>query len=245
MSKPSSAGGPAAEKILLVGATGLVGSRIMEACTGRADFQLVALARREAELPAGARMEMVVADPANWSEVLESVRPDVVVNALGTTWNKAGKDEAAFRAVDHDLVLAVAAAAHQFGVERFISISSTMANAASNNFYLKVKGEAEQALMKTGFKRLDIVRPGLLKGPRSDDRRPAERLGMMLAPITDLFLHGKYRAVRSIDARMVADAVLALAKRHAAGRFKHDNDAIRRAANSLPAIAADIADTGG
>ena len=52
--------------------------------------------------------------------------------------------------------------------------------------------------------------------------------------MTDLLLHGSWRGYRSIPARTVAEAALALAMRRAGGRFRHDNDAIRRAARELP-----------
>ena len=94
----------------------------------------------------------------------------------------------------------------------------------------------ERELTKLRFDRLDILRPGLLRGQREDDRRPAERLGIAAAPIVNLLLHGKYRQYRAIRAEIVAQAALALAKRAARGRFLHDNDAILRAAKSLPQI---------
>lgn len=220
-------------RIALVGATGLVGRAIVHAATGREDMRLVAIARREMKLPAGARMEMFVAEPDRWDEVIEAVKPDVLINALGTTWNKSGKDEAAFRAVDQELVLDVARAAHKAGVKRFISISSVGASLAARNFYLQVKGEVERDLAKVGFKRLDILRPGLLRGSRENDVRAAEGLGRIAAPLLNLALHGKFRQYRAIRAETVADAALSLAMRKAGGKFAHDNDAILRAAQTL------------
>lgn len=221
-------------RIALVGATGLVGRTLIELCVGRADVRLAAIGRREMPLPTGARMEMFVAEPGKWGEVIEAVRPHVLVGALGTTWRKAGKDEAAFRAVDHQLVLETARAAREHGVERMIAVSSVGAEATSKNFYLRVKGEVERDLAKAGFKRLDLLRPGLLKGPRGDDRRIGERAAIFASPIADLLLHGKFRQYRSIQARIVAEGILSLALKGTQGRFVHDNDAIRRAARDLP-----------
>ncbi|MBX7495522.1 NAD(P)H-binding protein [Qipengyuania sp. 6B39] len=223
-------------RILLVGATGLIGGKVMEACVGREDVRLSAIARREAPLPQGIRMELFVAEPSKWGEVIEAVRPKAMICALGTTWKKSGEDEAAFRAVDQDLVMAVAEAAKRHDVERFVHVSSTGAAIASKNFYLKVKGEVERDLTKLRFGRLDILRPGLLRGQRDNDRRPGERIGIAMAPVMNLMLHGQYRQYRAIRAETVADAALALAKRAARGRFIHDNDAIERAAKTLPQI---------
>lgn len=226
-------------RIALVGATGLIGGDIIKVCIGREDLRLTGIARREVKLPRGIRMELFVAEPAKWGEVIEAIRPDVVINALGTTWKKSGADEAAFRAVDQDLVMDVARAARSNGVDRFVHVSSVGADIASKTFYLRVKGEVERDLAKLRFSRLDILRPGLLRGNRESDRRTAERLGIAVAPVVNLFLHGGLRQYRAIRSATVADAALALAMRPVRGRFVHDNDAIQRAARSLPQLAAE------
>jgi uncharacterized protein YbjT (DUF2867 family) len=215
-------------RVLLVGATGLVGTRIMQACVGRSDLRLIALTRREAPMPQGARMEMLVADPAEWEQSLATVAPDAVICALGTTWRRAGRDEAAFRAVDQELVLRVARAAKAIGVSNFVLVSSVGADMASRTLYLRLKSEVETALRKLRFHRLDILRPGLLRGPRSGDRRPAERLAIILSPLLNLVLHGERRRLRAIDAGVVARAALEGAKEKARGTFVHEHDAILR-----------------
>ncbi|MBA3863086.1 MAG: nucleoside-diphosphate sugar epimerase [Erythrobacter sp.] len=217
-------------RIALVGATGLVGRHVIDVASAGDEARIVGIARREAPLPSGARMEMFVAQPAKWGEVLEAVRPRALICALGTTWKKAGRDEAAFRSVDHDLVLATAEAAKRAGVPNMVLVSAAGADARGKSVYFRVKGETENAVSRIGFKRLDILRPGLLRGERSDDRRIGERLGILAAPLIDPLLSGSWERFRSIDAALVAEAALGLAMRRAGGRFTHDNDAMRRAA---------------
>ena len=217
-------------RIALVGATGLVGRRVIEACIGRSDVRLVGISRREVKLPQGARMELFVAEPDKWGEVFEALRPTVLISALGTTMKKAGGDEGAFRAVDQHLVLQTARAAKEAGVARMVAVSSVNANARAKNFYMRVKGETENDLRKAGFKRLDILQPGLLRGARENDPRTAEGIGQILAPLVDPFLSGKYRNYRSIDARVVAEAALGFASRKAAGKFTHTHDQMVRCA---------------
>jgi len=173
-------------------------------------------------------MEMLVADPAEWEQSLATVAPDAVICALGTTWRRAGRDEAAFRAVDQELVLRVARAAKAIGVSNFVLVSSVGADMASRTLYLRLKSEVETALRKLRFHRLDILRPGLLRGPRSGDRRPAERLAIILSPLLNLVLHGERRRLRAIDAGIVARAALEGAKEKARGTFVHEHDAILR-----------------
>lgn len=216
-------------RIALVGATGLIGMTLIRMAVDRPDIRIIAISRREIALPRGARMEVLVADPENWDHAIAAANADVLVCALGTTWKKAGKDEAAFRAVDQDLVVACGRAAKAAGIRQMIAISSVGADLLAKNFYLKVKGETEQLLGKIGLSRLDVIRPGLLRGPR-DEWRPAERVGMILSPLLDLLLHGEYRRYRSVHAETVVDAILGLIREKMAGRFVFEHDGILRAA---------------
>lgn len=217
------------QRIVLVGATGLVGRAVIEVA-GRSElFSLIGLARQEAPIPQGARMEMVIAETGNWPEVIAALQPDVLINALGTTWKSAGKDEAVFRAVDEDLVLASARAALEAGASHLLSVSSVGADPVSKNFYLRVKGQVERQLREIGYKRLDILRPGLLKGARQGETRIGESFGKLASPLVDPLLGGNWRKYRSIQATSVAKGALELATRKAAGKFVHDNDGIWRA----------------
>ncbi|OYW45272.1 MAG: hypothetical protein B7Z08_03490 [Sphingomonadales bacterium 32-68-7] len=219
-------------RIMLAGATGLVGSEIMRVAAELPELRLIALTRRQSPMPRGAVMEMMVADPADWHEAIRAIAPHSVICALGTTRAKAGSAEA-FRAVDHDLVLTVAQAARDAGAEGFVLISSVGANPHSQVEYLRVKGEVESALGKLRFKRSHILRPGLLKGTRIDDPRPLEGLAKLVSPVTDLLLRGGQRGLRSIDAHVLAEAALYFASSKMQGRFVHEHDAILRAARKL------------
>lgn len=217
-------------RVALVGATGLVGRAVIACASARDTVRLVGLARREAPLPPGARLEMFVAEPSRWGEVMAALRPRALICALGTTIKKAGGDRSAFRAVDHDLVLATARAAQAAGVANMVLVSAAGADPGARSFYMRTKGETEAALSTLGFRRLDILRPGLLRGARVDDPRPVERAALIVAPLIDPLLCGRWARFRAIDAALVAEAALGLALRRAGGRFTHDNEAMRRAA---------------
>ncbi|VVT19443.1 NAD-dependent epimerase/dehydratase family protein [Erythrobacter sp. EC-HK427] len=216
-------------RVLLVGATGLVGRSVIARTPHTPQVALQGLARREMDFPDGVRMELVLADIQDWPEVIASLAPEAVINALGTTRAKAGSEEA-FRAVDHDLVMAVAAAAKAAGARSFVHISSVGADTAAKNFYLRTKGEVERELKTLRFNRLDIFRPGLLRGQRQGDVRFLEGLGRMLAPVSDLFLRGNAEKYRSIHAEDVAAAALQATGERAGGQFIHEHSGILRLA---------------
>ena len=118
------------QRIVLVGATGLVGRRVIEACIGREDIRLAAISRREVKLPKGARMELFVAQPEKWGEIFEALQPTALISALGTTIKKVGGDEDAFRAVDQHLVINTAEAAKKAGVCQMVAVSSIQCGCA-------------------------------------------------------------------------------------------------------------------
>lgn len=215
-------------RIVLVGATGLIGRAVMAEAVNCLNIHLVAVARREVPLPKGARMEMLLSDTEHWPDAIAAGRPHTVIIALGTTIKAVGGDKAAFRAVDHDLVLECAAAAKAAGARQLIVVSSVGAEFAAKNFYLSVKGEVEDKLAKLHFERLDLLRPGLLRGHREGPARPAERFGMMLSPLVDLLLLGKLRRYRSARDKDIARVILSLAGAKQRGRFIHHHDEFRR-----------------
>lgn len=221
MSKPT--------RIALVGATGLIGMSLIRLAVHRPDIRIIAISRREVPLPPGARMEVLVADTAGWADAIAAANADVLVCALGTTWKKAGKDEAAFRAVDHDLVLACGQAAKAAGLRQMIMVSSVGADPLSKNRYLRTKGEAEQGLGRLGIPRLDILRPGLLRGPRGE-LRVGEKIAAVISPLADLLMQGNYSKYRSIRAETMAEAIVGLTREKMAGRFVFEHDVIQRAA---------------
>lgn len=217
-----------AQRVLLVGATGLVGRRVISHGRGRPEISLVALARREMQLPRGGRMELVLAPVQDWARIIALIAPDAVICALGTTQARSGKDGLA--AVDRDLVLAVADSARKVGTRRFVHCSSAGANPAARAYYMAIKGQAEEGLRAVGFERLDILRPGLLRGQRWNDHRRLEAVGQALSPLANLVLHGSLRRFRSIAARDVALAALQGTREPGHGVFVQEHDSLVRLA---------------
>lgn len=218
-------------RTLLVGATGMVGRKVIAQGRTVPGISLCALARRELQLPRGARMELMLAETREWAGAINTIAPDAVICALGTTKAKSGLEGQ--RAVDVDLVLEVAQAAKQAGAQRFVMISSVGADAHAKQPYLQMKGEAEERLRKLRFQRLDILRPGLLRGVRYGETRTAEQIGQWVSPLVDLVMLGDKRKYRSIKADLVAAAALQAVRTPAAGSFVHEHDAILRLAGAL------------
>ena len=209
-------------RVAMIGATGLVGRQLWPLLERRHD--LLVLGRR----PSGAAREKL-GPMESWPTLLAGERIDCAVSTLGTTRKGAGS-WTAFEAVDRHALLAFAQAARGAGARHFLLVSSSGADPASRNNYLRLKGEVEQSVAALGFERVDVVRPGLLLGARSE-RRVAEGIGQALAPVTNLLLRGPLDRYAAIDAGRVAQALAVLADLEQPGRFVHGNREIRSLAN--------------
>jgi uncharacterized protein YbjT (DUF2867 family) len=178
-------------KILLLGASGLVGKNVLaKALAHPAIASVVAPTRRpltpQPKLinPVSDHLESLLSEGMAWGV-------DGVVCALGTTIGKAGSKEA-FREVDYVLPLAFARSAHEHGVETFVLVSASVASVRSALFYSRVKGEVERDIALVGFKSLTIVRPSLIGGERDEPRFGegiAVRLMSIFAPILPKKFH--------------------------------------------------------
>lgn len=218
-------------RVVMIGATGLVGSLLADRLlTDDIVSEVHALGRRTSGRN-DPRWHEHVAPPGGWPDLVQAIGAQAAVSALGTTMRAAGS-EAAFRAVDLDIVTAFARAAKDGGARRIVTVSSVGADSRSRNFYLALKGDMEHALTDLGFDRLDVLRPGLLRGQRGAERRLAERIGIKLSPLVDGLLRGPLARYASIDARIVADAAAVCLYRNEVGRFVHENAGLRRLAST-------------
>ena len=161
-------------KLLLAGATGLVGSHLLPLLL-KDGHDLTSLGRRASGVADPALHELTV----DFAQLPALPAADAAICALGTTMAVAGSEDA-FRAVDQRAVLSFARAAHAAGCRQFLTVSAVGADAVSRVFYSRVKGEVEQELAAIGFHRIDIVRPGLIIGPRAE-RRTFEALAQKVA----------------------------------------------------------------
>jgi uncharacterized protein YbjT (DUF2867 family) len=212
-------------RVAMIGATGLIGRMVAPGIV-EAGHQLLLIGRRPAAI-SGA--EELIGPIPEWPSMLAGRQVDVAISTLGTTWRKAQSWEA-FAAVDRDAVAAFAESARNAGARQMIGVSSVGADIVARNRYLALKGEAETRLRDVGFDRLDLLRPGLLRGSRGADRRAGERFGILISPLINPLLMGPLHRYRAIDAAVVAAALRALVGAIDAGTYVHRNREIERLA---------------
>lgn len=204
--------------LVILGATGLVGQQVLDlALSDHRIGRITAPTRRPvAERPklSNPRVDYRNLAGTDWWHA------DAVICALGTTLKAAG-GKAGLREVDFRFVLDAAWLAKRAGVARFVLNSSLGADPDSANFYLKTKGETEQALAAMGFSALTLVRPSLLDGGPRPERRPGEQAGLWLGKRLGSLIPARYRPVST---RAVAKAMLESALNSQAGMQILEND---------------------
>ncbi|MHA6495209.1 oxidoreductase [Pseudomonas borbori] len=205
------------QHILLAGASGLTGEHLLDRLLNEPTVARV-LAPSRRPLAEHPHLENPVGELLGLLSQL-SGQVHTAFCCLGTTIKQAGSQEA-FRAVDHDLVLAFAERARALGARHLLVISALGADATSSVFYNRVKGEMENALKAMDWPQLTLVRPSLLLGPRSEFR-----LGERLAAPLMRWLPGKYRG---IEATVLARALWRLALEEEDGVRVIESDQLRR-----------------
>lgn len=207
MHKSPSEQSPSADRrVLLLGATGLVGRHCLQLLLDDPGVASVrALVRRPpSDMPAHAKLEVITANFDQLQSHPEWFAVDEVFCALGTTIAVAGS-QAAFRRVDFEYPLAAAKLARAQGAHHYLLVSALGANAKSSIFYNRVKGELENELRALGFPSLTVAQPSMLMGERKEWRWKEE----LVKPTAWLWP----AAYRPVLARQVALSLVRSAQR--------------------------------
>ncbi len=210
---------------LVAGANGLVGERLLAALCEAPEYGRVYALTRRPLTRDHAKLANRVVRFADLEAQLRGITCTEAFCCLGTTLKEAGSEEA-FRQVDHDLVLAFARAARVANAQRFVLVSSVGARLDSRAFYLRVKAQAESAVMTLGFPAVDIMQPGLLLGARRG-LRPLELAAQWTFPVVAPLLRGGLAAYRPVAADTLARAMLGAARSGRRGVTRHTWTAIR------------------
>jgi uncharacterized protein YbjT (DUF2867 family) len=168
-------------KVLLLGATGLVGGECLRLLLAEKRISEVRVFSRSTISQIDNKIISVVAPFGEMKNHSSFFAVDAVLCALGTTIKQAGSQDA-FRVVDFQYPLTAAQIAKQNGAHHYLLVSALGANAQSSIFYNRVKGELENAILDISFKKTTIIRPSLLLGKRKEFRFE-ERIAQLLTPL--------------------------------------------------------------
>ena len=215
-----------AKKAVLAGASGLIGSHLLQILLEQAYYdEVLILVRKKLPLQHH-KLKQLVIDFDQPETYKNELTGHALFSCLGTTKKKT-PDLAIYRKIDHDYPLLLAQLAKENGVEQYHLVSSIGANANSSFFYTKLKGETEADITNVGIPCLQIYRPAFLVGDRQE-KRPMEKFLVVLMKVIDPLLFGGWKKYRGIKGADVAMAMYKQSIKNATAVFVHESDKIKQ-----------------
>ena len=188
---------------LLLGATGLTGSHVLQLLLDSEEYSTIYAYTRKPLGIQNPKLKEIIIDYETYEG---SVEADTVFCCLGTTI-KIAKTKEAFKKVDADYPVKIAQLQYNAGSKHFLVISAMGAAADSLFFYSRVKAEMEQLLSNIGFPRLQIFRPALITGNRKE-HRAGEKIAAAINQVLNYVLVGPFRKYQSVSALAIAKCMM-------------------------------------
>ncbi|MAV42595.1 MAG: segregation protein B [Flavobacteriaceae bacterium] len=202
------------KQVTLFGATGLIGSYLLELLLKDSDIHLINVVGRNPFHLQHDKINNIVIDFEDVSSISNSITgSEAVFVSIGTTMSKVNGDKIKYKSVDFDIIFNIANACKQKNINQFIYVSSLGANANSSNFYLRLKGEIDEAVAKLNLNSTSVFRPSVLLGKRNEFR-PGEKIMQFVMPLLDFMIPSNSKAIKAED---VAKSMLNTTKNYKTG----------------------------
>ena len=194
---------------LLFGASGLVGSHLLNQLISNNNYSKIKLFVRSAIDLNDPKIEIIQTDFNNLENHREDIKGDDCFFCIGTTKkNSPDKDE--YKRVELEVPKQIAQIAKSNLVNSFVFISSGYADPKSSGDYLKFKGEVEEELKKLNFPKLGVMRPSFLLGDRKE-KRAGEKIGIFIFKLISPLLLGPLKKMKPIHSEIVARSMIKVA----------------------------------
>ena len=200
----------------MVGATGAVGSEVVKACRNMNTIDsMTLLGRRKLALEAihadsdadeATRIDqhiVDVLDASTYEHLLD--KHAVAICTLGVGQPSTMSKEQ-FVMIDKTAVLDFATACKRCGVQHFQLLGSVGSDARSRSFYLRTKGELQDALRGLEFDRLSLFQPSMILTP-SNRYGWLQALTLAVWPWLSYMLPGPLRKFRGIKVDQLGKAI--------------------------------------
>ena len=191
---------------LLFGASGLVGSHLLNQLIKDTNYSKIKLFVRSVTETIDPKVEIIKTNFNNLQNHKEDVKGDDCFFCIGTTkQNSSDKDE--YRRVELDIPKEIAKIAKLNLVNSFIFVSAIYANPNSSGDYVRFKGLVEEELKRLNFPKLALMRPSFLMGDRKE-KRVGEEIGIFVFKLLSPLLLGPIKKMRPIHSETVAKAMI-------------------------------------
>ena len=212
---------------VIIGATGLIGSLLVETLLNDDAFEKVRVLVRRPYAKQHPKLEVCVVDFGNLEDYKNKLgKGDSIFSCIGTTQKKVNGDKEAYRKIDYDIAVNAALLGKEAGFTEYLLVSSLGADEKASGFYLKLKGEIETKIASIGFVGFHIFRPSFLLGNRNETRIGESIMKVVFKGLSSLFF-GSMTKYKAIEAQTVATAMATAAKEAFAGKKIYYYDEIK------------------
>ena len=193
---------------LLFGATGLVGSHLLNLLISNNNYSKIKVFVRSSIELNDPKIEIIQTDFNNLKNHREDIKGDDCFFCIGTT-KKNSPDKNEYKRVELEVPKQVAQIAKSNLVNSFVFVSSGYADPKSSGDYLKFKGLVEEELKRLNFSKLGIMRPSFLLGDRKE-KRVGEKIGIFVFKLLSPLFLGPLKKMKPIHSATVAKAMIAI-----------------------------------
>ena len=208
---------------LLFGATGLVGSHILNLLIINNNYSKIKVFVRSSIELNDPKIEIIQTDFNNLKNHREDIKGDDCFFCIGTT-KKNSPDKNEYKRVELEVPKQVAQIAKSNLVNSFVFVSSGYADPKSSGDYLKFKGLVEEELKRLNFSKLGIMRPSFLLGNRQE-KRVGEKIGIFVFKLLSPLFLGPLKKMKPIHSATVAKAMVKIANENL-GKIIFESDEI-------------------
>ena len=208
---------------LLFGASGLVGSHVLNQLISNNNYSKIKLFVRSSINMSDPKIEIIQTDFNNLENHREDIKGDDCFFCIGTT-KKNSPDKNEYKRVELELPKQVAQIAKSNLVNSFVFVSSGYADPKSSGDYLKFKGLVEEELKRLNFSKLGIMRPSFLLGNRQE-KRVGEKIGIFVFKLLSPLFLGPLKKMKPIHSATVAKAMVKIANENL-GKIIFESDEI-------------------
>ena len=201
------------KKILIVGASGLVGGEILENLK-TTNNELILLSRKK--LLYENSINQIVIDFEDIDSLDTNLKIDEIYIGIGHKLSISEliyikkNNRKSFVKVDFHYIKKVAEFGKNCGANSIGLISAIGANTKSFNTYLKVKGDVEQEIKLVGYKKIIIAHPSHLLGKRAGEDIPMNvKAFEQITNLFGFFMIGPLEKFRNVEAKKVAKGIIA------------------------------------
>lgn len=186
------------KKALLFGASGMVGSYLLEYLLQNPAYEKVTIVVRKDIGIKHPNLTTLIGDLNNLPSLKDKIQADDVFISLGTTKAKT-PDEKEYYKIDHDYPVEAARIAKEQGATAVFLVSAVGPDANSGMFYIRTKGETERDVLALDYAHTHIFRPSMIMGNRQEKRSMEKVFIALFALINPLLFNSRFRGIQAGD----------------------------------------------